>query len=78
MTPATAAAGQTSVSALHPPMVSTRYAGRMRETGAQIRPTTPLTRSTGSPVTAASVMTGMPMEPNATGAVLASKHSEEA
>ena len=42
-----------------------------RDTGAQIRPTPALRRSTGSCVTCASVVTGMPIDPNATGAVFA-------
>ena len=36
-------------------------------------PTIALSGSTGRPVTLASVVTGMPIEPNATGAVLASR-----
>jgi hypothetical protein len=45
----------------------------MMETIAQSRPTMAESGSTGSPVTAASVVTGMPMAPKATGAVLASR-----
>ena len=37
------------------------------------RPTIALSGSTGRPVTLASVVTGMPIEPKATGAVLASR-----
>ena len=40
---------------------------------AQRRPTIALRSRTGSPVTFASVTTGMPIDPNATGAVLASR-----
>ena len=40
---------------------------------AQRRPTIALSAITGSPVTLASVITGMPIDPNATGAVLASR-----
>ena len=36
-------------------------------------PTMPLSASTGRPVTFASVVTGMPIEPKATGAVFASR-----
>jgi hypothetical protein len=38
---------------------------------AQSRPTIALSGSTGMPVMPASVVTGIPIEPNATGAVLA-------
>ena len=37
------------------------------------RPTIALSDITGSPVMLASVVTGMPIDPNATGAVLASR-----
>jgi len=40
---------------------------------AQRRPTIALTAASGRPVTLASVTTGIPMEPNATGAVFASR-----
>ena len=40
---------------------------------AQSRPTIALSARTGRPVTLASVVTGMPMDPNATGAVFASR-----
>ena len=45
----------------------------MTEIIAHRRPTIALSASTGSPVTSASVVTGMPIDPNATGAVLASR-----
>ena len=45
----------------------------MTDTIAHSRPTIADSGSTGSPVTAASVVTGMPIDPNATGAVLASR-----
>ena len=45
----------------------------MIEISAESRPTIALSGITGSPVTLASVMTGMPIDPNATGAVLASR-----
>jgi hypothetical protein len=44
------------------------------ETGAQRRPTQVLSVSSSSPVTSARVVTGMPIEPKATGAVFASRH----
>jgi hypothetical protein len=43
----------------------------MIETIAHNRPTMALSGSTGNPVMPASVVTGMPIDPNATGAVLA-------
>ena len=43
------------------------------ETGAQIRPTFALRSRSGKFVIPASVITGMPIEPNATGAVFASR-----
>ncbi len=43
------------------------------DTGAQMRPTPALKRSRGRPVVTASVVMGMPMEPKATGAVLANR-----
>ena len=43
----------------------------MSETGAQMRPTWALKRSTGRPVVSANVVIGMPIDPKATGAVLA-------
>ena len=43
------------------------------EIGAQMRPTFALKSSSGSPVIPASVNTGIPIDPNATGAVFASR-----
>ena len=71
--PHTSAAGRTPFSAFHPPITMIRYAGTINEIGAQMRPTPALRRSIGKPVIAVSVTIGVPMEPNATGAVLASK-----
>ncbi len=45
----------------------------MIEIIAHRRPTIALSAITGRPVTVASVVTGMPIDPNATGAVLASR-----
>ena len=45
----------------------------MIEMSAHSRPTIAESGSTGRPVTAARVVTGMPIEPKATGAVLASR-----
>jgi hypothetical protein len=46
--------------------------------GAHKRATDSLNLSKGNPVVPAKVMTGIPMAPNATGAVLASRHIAEA
>src|SRR5438552_16942364 len=46
-----------------------------KETGAQIRPTPALRRSKGSSVVALRVRMGVPIDPNATGAVLANKQT---
>jgi len=43
-----------------------------------MRPTSALIRSSGKPVMPASVMTGIPIAPNATGAVLASRQIADA
>ena len=43
------------------------------DTGAQIRPTLALRSASGKPVMPAKVITGMPMDPKATGAVLANR-----
>jgi hypothetical protein len=50
----------------------------MNEMGAQILPTSALSLSTGKLVMAATVITGIPMAPKATGAVLASRQILEA
>src|SRR5674476_1210406 len=69
--PHIAAAGSTPRSPFQPPITRIRYAGTNSDTGAQMRPTPALSRSSGSPVVTASVVIGIPMDPNATGAVLA-------
>ena len=50
----------------------------MRETGAQRLPTAALSLSSGRPVVPASVTSGMAIDPNATGAVLASRQIADA
>src|SRR6266702_6305509 len=52
--------------------------GAVRRPATPLRPATPPTRAGGSPVVPASVVTGMPMDPNATGAVFASRQIDEA
>ena len=54
-------------------MTTIRYPGMMMEIKAHSRPTIALMARTGRPVTLASVVIGMPIEPKATGAVLASR-----
>src|SRR5205085_94160 len=64
-------AGRTARSPFQPDITTIRYAGMISDTGAQIRPTPALRRSSGRPVVRARVVIGIAMEPNATGAVLA-------
>src|SRR6185437_12079661 len=72
-TPQVIAAGITPANPRQPPSTSTRYAGMNNESGAHTRPTFALRLLSGSPVIPASVTSGMPIAPNATGAVLASR-----
>ena len=72
-TPHAMIAGATSMARRHPAITTMRYAGMKSEIIAQRRPTIALSASTGKPVMLASVVTGMPIDPNATGAVLASR-----
>src|SRR3954464_13752609 len=69
--PQISAAGSTAFRALTPPITNIRYAGTNRETGAQILPTSALSWPSGRLVTVASVTSGVPMAPKATGEVLA-------
>lgn len=52
--------------------------GRMIAIGMQIAPTASLSRLCGRPVVPASVTIAMPIDPKATGAVFASRHSADA
>ena len=52
--------------------------GAVRVPAMPLRPATPCTRSSGNPVMPASVITGMPIDPNATGAVLANRQMDDA
>src|SRR6476619_8422540 len=72
-TPQTTTAGSTSSVLRQPAIMTTRYTGIIIETIAHNRPTMLLSGRTGNPVMPASVVTGMPIDPNATGAVLAIK-----
>src|ERR1035437_9462213 len=71
-------AGHTSMVAERPLVRRCRWAGRRSESGAVRRPATALNRARGNPVMPASVMTGMPIDPNATGAVFASRQLDDA
>ena len=55
----------------HPLIVTTSQAGTISDTNGSCRPAIALSCIAGRPVTAASVRIGVPMAPNATGAVLA-------
>src|ERR1035441_812580 len=82
--PQVSTAGQTSSIAGRPLVTRIRYAGRINAMGAvsvpamPLSPATPFTRSRGSPVMPASVITGIPIDPNATGAVFASRQIDDA
>src|ERR1035437_7919641 len=52
--------------------------GAVRVPATPLSPATPFTRSRGNPVIPASVITGIPMDPNATGAVFASRQIDDA
>jgi hypothetical protein len=54
-------------------MTTIMYAGTISETGAQMRPMPALSLANDSPVVLAKVIAGMPIDPNATGAVFASR-----
>ena len=71
--PQTAAAGATARNAFMPPMTKTRYAGTNSETGAQMRPTFEESAGIGKPVTVCSMISGVPIDPKATGDVFASR-----
>jgi hypothetical protein len=68
--PAVSAAGQTSRVALRPASAQTSQKGTIRAKNGSWRPTIALRVSTGRLVTPARVRIGVPMAPNATGAVL--------
>ena len=69
--PDTATAGHTSRRPRQPLITTISHAGTMIDTNGSCRPTIALSAGTGRPVTAASARIGVPMAPNATGAVLA-------
>lgn len=77
-TPAVAAAGQTSQADRHPPYAATTQNGISTEKNGSCLPTMRDNSSTSIPVTWLSVVMGIPIDPNATGAVLAISARTEA
>ena len=73
--PATMMAGSTSPVSRQPTWLRTSQSGKMRENGARIRPVMADSCISGRPVTPASTRIGLPTAPQATGAVLATRHS---
>ena len=71
MPPQTATAGHTDRSPRQPLIVTTSHAGTISETKGSWRPANMPIVDAGMPVTAANVRIGVPIAPNATGAVLA-------
>ena len=69
--PQTSTAGHTPRSPRQPLIVTTSHAGTMSDTNGSWRPAMTPRVCEGIPVTAASVRIGVPMAPNATGAVFA-------
>ena len=69
--PQTSTAGHTPRSPRQPLIVTTSHAGTISETNGSCRPAITPIVCAGMPVTAASVRIGVPIAPNATGAVLA-------
>src|SRR5262245_51968770 len=76
--PVTTSAGQTSHVCRHEHMQRTIQNGTMNEKNGDCRPAIALSVSAGSPVTVARVKIGVLSPPNATGEVLAIKHSTAA
>ena len=77
-TPATSAAGQTPHMPRQPANAATTQNGTRTEKNDNWRPTIAEIFNASRPVTCASVVIGMPSEPNATGAVLAIRARPEA
>ncbi len=76
--PTTRIAGSTSKVSLQPTIARTSQNGTMIPVIGRIRPIMALKSDSGSPETAASVCTGVPMAPHATGEVLAIRLSAAA
>ncbi len=77
-TPTTRMAGRTSKVSAQPTMVRTSQKGTRTAVNGRMRPTIALMSDSGSPETAASAWTGVPIAPQATGAVLAIRLSAAA
>ena len=76
--PQTSSAGNTSNVFFQSTMLRTSHRGSINENGGRIRPVMAFRDCSGSPVTPAKTRMGFPTPPQATGAVLASKHSTAA
>ncbi len=74
-TPTTRIAGITSTVSAQLTSARTSHKGTMTAVNGRMRPVIALSCASGKPVTAASVCSGVPMAPNATGAVLAMRFS---
>src|ERR1700736_1076531 len=77
-TPHNRAAGQTENVWRHRVIERISQNGRISAVHGRIRPTIALRSASGSPVTATNARIGFPTPPNATGAVLAIRHSTAA
>ena len=73
--PLTASAGQTSRVCRQGTVLRTSHSGRIAEIGGKIRPVIALSDASENPVTPERTRIGVPTAPQATGAVLASRHS---
>ena len=76
--PITRIAGSTSNVSVHPTMVRTSHKGTSAAVNGRILPIMAFKSDSGSAVTAARVCTGVPIAPQATGAVLAIRFSTAA
>src|SRR3954467_2461195 len=76
--PHTKAGSHVSRNPRHPSMMITNNSGTNSANTGVCRPTTDDTTCNGSPVTCANVITGVPIAPNATGAVLATSDTAAA
>src|ERR1700719_2142895 len=76
--PTTRMAGETSNVSFHGTMARTNQNGTMMAVMGRIRPIMAFISASGSNVTAASMWTGVPIAPQATGAVLAMRFSAAA
>jgi hypothetical protein len=76
--PASRVGSQMPAMTPEPPRAYMKKTGITITSGVQIAPTSALSWESESPVVAASVTTGMPIEPNATGTVFASKQIADA